>query len=202
MVLQRVLLIWISCVAPCAAAAAELERETVIAYERYLEGLARAFALETSGDSPLEHISAQARARLRSGDTLARPGQDDGILEVPGGLIHHWRGAVFIPDVSLELVLATAQDYGSYARVYDWVIRSTLLRHVNEPAAQRDRFWTFLRIERSASVVTSTLDLWTEIEYRYLRHGLATAVSNTDCIRQVEDPGEPARGRTTPERTS
>ena len=191
MLLLRVLLVWVSCVAPCAATAAELERETVIAYERYIEQLARAFALEAGGgEFGLEHISPQALARLRRGETLARAGHEDGILDVSGGLIHHWRSAVFIPDVSLELVLATAQDYGSYAGVYDWVIRSRLLRHVKEHAAQRDRFWTFLRIERSASVVTSTVDLWTETEYRYLRHDLATAISNADCIRQVEDPGE------------
>lgn len=86
-------------------------------------------------------------------------------------------------------------DYGSYDRTYEWIIRSRVLRHVNEREPRRDRFWALLRIQRSASVVTSTIDVWSAIEYRYPRSDLATAVSDADSIRQVEDAGEPDERR-------
>ena len=172
------------------SAVADLEPETVAAYEKYIAGTTRDFAPthDDGGGQPTEWTSPQLRARLRAGEVVARPGRDDGILDAPDGLIHHWRAAIFIPDASLARVLAVVQDYGSYAAVYDWVIDSARLRHEREPT--RDRYWALLRIKRKAGLVSSTVDLWTAIEYRELRPDLVTAVSNADCIRQVEDAGE------------
>lgn len=171
--------------------AADLEPETVAAYEKYIAGATRDFTPPTHEDvrpRRMEWTSPQLRARLRAGEVVARPGRDDGILKVPDGLVHHWRAAIFIPDVTLARVLAVVQDYGSYAAVYDWVIDSARLRDVREP--DRDRYWVLLRIKRKAGMVSSTVDLWTAIEYRQPRPDLVTAVSNADCIRQVEDAGE------------
>jgi len=172
------------------SAAVDLEPETVAAYEKYIAAATRDFtpAHEDAGAQPTEWTSPQLRARLRAGQVVARPGGDDGILDIPGGLVHHWRAAIFIPDVALASVLGVVQDYGSYAAVYDWVIDSTRLRHEREPT--RDRYWALLRIKRSAGIVSSTVDLWTAIEYRQPRPDLVMAVSNADCIRQVEDAGE------------
>jgi hypothetical protein len=85
-------------------------------------------------------------------------------------------------------VLAVVQDYGSYAAAFDWVIDSARLRHAGEP--NRDLFWALLRIKRSAGMVSSTVDLWTAVEYKQPRPDLVMAVSNADCNRQVEDAGE------------
>ena len=170
------------------SAAVDLEPETVAAYEKYIAGAARDFTATDEGSGQPEWTSPQVRARLRAGEVVARPGRDDGILDVPDGLVHHWRAAIFIPEATLASVLAVVQDYGSYAAVYDWVIDSARLRHEREPA--RDRYWALLRIKRKAGIVSSTVDLWTAIEYRQPRPDLVTAVSNADCIRQVEDAGE------------
>lgn len=172
------------------SAVVDLEPETVAAYEKYIAGVTRDFTLthQDGGAQPTEWTSPQVRARLRAGEVVARPGRDDGILDVPDGLVHHWRAAIFIPETTLARVLAVVQDYGSYAAVYDWVIDATTLRQAREP--ERDRFWALLRIKRSAGVVSSTVDLWTAIEYRQARPDLVTAVSNADCVRQVEEAGE------------
>ena len=39
---------------------------------------------------------------------------------VLGGLIHHWRGAAFIPDVTLDEIIAIAQDYPGYVGTHEW----------------------------------------------------------------------------------
>lgn len=190
----RLVLVIASCVLPSAAAAAELKPETVKAYEAYIAKLEQGFSPE-GGDLWLRHIPPGIREQLQRDEILVRPGREDGIVKVPDGLVHHWRAAVFVPGTSLADLLAVAQDYGSYADVYDWIVASRSLGRESAPGTRVDRYRALLRIRRSASVVTSTVDVWTEIEYRYPEMGLVTAVSNADCIRQVEDAGEPDERR-------
>jgi hypothetical protein len=172
----------------------ELKQETVAAYERYIAALEQRFAPQMRGSLSIAYAAAETDARLRKGAILVWPGREDGILEVPDGLIHHWRGAAFIPDVTLDSVLATVQNYAAYADIYDWVVRSTLIdrettRTVASSHRASDRFRVHLRIERKASTVTSVVDLWSLVEYHYPANDRAVSVSDADCVRQVEQPG-------------
>lgn len=175
--------------APGAAAAAELKAETGAAYEAYIEALQRRFAPERQGSFSIEHAAEDTRRALRGGTVLVWPGEEDGILDVPGGLIHHWRGAAFVPDVPLSAVLEVVQDYPSYAATYQWVIRSNLIAHERPEQGGRDEFRVFLRLEQSARMVTSVVDVWTVVEYRYPDRDRAVGTSEADCIRQVEHAG-------------
>lgn len=181
-----------------ASLAPDLEPGTVAAYEKYVAAVSGYFAAQheqARRDSAIEWTSPQLRAQLRTGEIVAQPGGGDGIMTIPDGLVHHWRAAIFIPDVTLERAIAVVKDYGSYADVYDWVIDSALLPRAGEQAPAVERYRVLLRIKRSASVVTSTVDLWTVVEYRQPRPDLVVSVSNADCVRQVEDVGEPGERR-------
>ncbi len=180
---------------PGVTTAAELAPETAEAYERYVAELRERFGAEVLARIPPENASQDALVRLRAGEIIAEPGNGDGILDVPGGLVHHWRGAAFIPDVSLDEVIATAQDYSSYADNYEWVVGGGVLNHERDEERARDLFEIFLRIERSASVVKGILDLWTVVEYQRQSPEFASAVSTTDCIRQIENEGRPNERR-------
>lgn len=180
---------------PTIVVAAELEPETAEAYQRYADGVRERFEAEVLARAPLENASQERLVRLRNGEIIAGPGEGDGILDVPGGLIHHWRGAAFVPDVTLDEVIATAQDYANYARKYEWIVGGGVLNHERDEEQARDLFEIFLRIERSASVVKGILDLWTNVEYRRQTPVFASAVSTTDCIRQVENAGRPNERR-------
>jgi hypothetical protein len=107
---------------------------------------------------------------------------------VPDGLIHHWRGIAFVPGASLAEVLAVAQDFTAYARIYEWVIGGRVFRHLRN--GRSDSYRVLLRIERSAGPITGVIDFWTVVSYRYPRRGRAAATSDADCIRQVENAGE------------
>jgi hypothetical protein len=165
-------------------AAAELDVRAAAAYERYMTGIEQAFAGLTGSDTFLQQASPQTLTRLRGGEIVAGPGQGDGIMDVPNGLIHHWRAAVFVPNVRLADVLEMVRDYSDYYSVYDWMIASALI------SREGDRYRSFFRLKRSVGVVTGVLDLWTVTEYRYLRADRAVAVSNAECLRQVDHPGE------------
>lgn len=97
--------------------------------------------------------------------------------------------------MSLAKVIGVAQDYDSYAANYDHIIRSSRVDRVPIADPPGERFRAVLRIQRTASVVTSTIDLWSLIDYRHPQPGRAIALAHADCIRQVEDPGTPRERR-------
>ena len=57
----------------------------------------------------------------------ARPGREDGILSVPGGLIHHWVGTAFIPRATLQRAVAVSSAYDAIVGIYKEVIASKLV---------------------------------------------------------------------------
>ena len=180
---------------PGVAAATDLLPETAEAYNAYIVEVRERFGRQVESRAPIEEASPVTLARLRAGEIVAGPGHEDGIFNVPSGLIHHWRGRAFVPGVTLDEMVAVAQDYPHYTDTYDWVIGSGVMEHEREEWPRRDRYRLFLRIKRSARLVTGVLDLWLFVEYRYPRADLAVAVSNADCIRQVQNEGRPDERR-------
>jgi len=176
-------------ITPQETVAADLERTTAAAYDRYLEMVAQAFSKQVGTDDFLAQASPQALDRLRRGEILLEPGSGDGIIDVPNGLIHHWRGTAFVPNVTLEEVLRVARDYTRYAAIYDWVVAADLV------ASEGNRYRTFFRAQRHAGTVTGVVDVWMLTEYQHLRPGRAMSVASADCVRQVEHAGEPAEHR-------
>jgi putative flippase GtrA len=122
-------------------------------------------------------------ARVRRGETVIRQA-GHGPQAVPDARVHHWAGAVFVPGVTLDELLARLHDQaGRESDLYDDVLESRLLDH--DP----DRFRIFMRIRRE-SVLTLTYD--TEHEVRYRRFGdRATGTSVATRIAEVADAGTP-----------
>src|SRR5579872_5770144 len=103
------------------AAAANLEPATIAAFDRYAritesqfnsenKDVSRFLWIDRLPDAQREKAYAQLRAgqvvieRLETTDA-GKP------IPVPGGMVHHWIGTVFIPGASLAQVLAFEEDY-------------------------------------------------------------------------------------------
>jgi hypothetical protein len=193
----RLQLVFLVCVVGCLCAqrptaAAELEAQTTTAYERHMASVAQAFAERIRDETFLQNGAPDALARMRRGEILLAAGTGDGISNVPKGLIHHWRAAAFIPNVTLERLLAFVQDYSAYADAYDWLIASQLI------AREGDEYRAFFRVKQSAGVVTGVVDMWMVTDYRRLGSDRIVAVSKTDCVRQVEHAGDSRESRLRP----
>jgi hypothetical protein len=105
------------------ADAADLDARTVEAYERYVAAVEATFVGQLDGDAFLTAETPSTGTGTLKRDTVrVRPGAGDGILDVHDGLIHHWRGTVFIPNATLERVLAVAQDFPAYSDIYPWIL--------------------------------------------------------------------------------
>jgi hypothetical protein len=115
---------------PVLSGAAELAPETLIAWNRYID---QAKARMNSRLDAKNHFlwgdEEPGRARrLRRGEILVTPVNGSGQTEVPNGLIHDWMGAAFFPNMTLERVIATMDQYSCYKDFFKpMVIDSKLL---------------------------------------------------------------------------
>lgn len=158
-----------------AVAAVELQPQTRQAYERYVEQATNAF---------LERVrSGGGRIALRDGEVNARPGRSDGIVGVPGGLVHHWIGSTFIAGATLDDGLAISQSYGDYQKFYKAIVASRFVgREGNVYTAE-------FRIKEGSSGVSAVLDVKTRVEYVRLDNVSAYSISMAEEIREVKNAG-------------
>lgn len=165
-----------------ASRAAELKPETSGAFDRYARNAEARIAAQTrSAPGFLWADTSERRDRLRRGDIPCESRLPRRELKAPGGLIHDWTAAVFLPGTRLDSVLARLQDYNNHKNVFTpEVIDSRLLeRHGGD-------FRVFLRLLKK-KVVTVVLN--TEHDVRYQQMGPARWQSRSVSTRVAEVHG-------------
>ena len=113
--------------------------------------------------------------KMQSSDSQGRR------LTVPGALVHHWRGAVFIPGVTVRQLLVELQ---SHVPEQEDVLRASILER------GPDRMRVYMRLQRH-KIVTATYN--TEHLVTFTRFGAtrAASVSTATRIAEVSDPDTP-----------
>jgi hypothetical protein len=176
------------------AVAEQLKSETAAAFEHYVQLSEQRMATElTSGPFlRLDAIRPQERdassERLKKGEVITERLQTlDGSqpVLVPGGLIHHWMGTVFIPGATLEQTLAFLQDYDNQYKFYGPEVQQSKLIRRNGTD-----FQIFLRLKKT-KVVTVILDANYDVKYTLFAPDRATSDSYSTRIAEVENPGKP-----------
>lgn len=173
-----------------SATAADLQPRTVAAFDRYV----RETESQMTAD-PFLRIDGlrepERGARLaelkRSEVWIERVVTQEGgqPIDVPGGLIHHWAGTVFIPGATLEQAVNLLQDYDRHADVYrPSVARSKLV------SRKGDVFQAYLRFQMT-KVITVVVN--TDNEAVFTRPAPDRARSRIYSLRvaEVENPGTP-----------
>ena len=165
-------------VLPATMAAESLLRpETVAAYNVMAARVERRFVAEARRGTPA------ITSTLLNGEITVAPATDDGILKVPGGLLHHWRGAAFIPGVTLADVLRIARSYDAYAGIYDSVVASRLVAH------RGNTHETLMRIAKSEGPVAAVLDIHSTVTYETVTSQRAFSVSVANRISEIRNAG-------------
>lgn len=172
------------------AAASDLSAGAIDGWNRYVAAVERRRDAERPDASrflvlDFDRDAASERRTLIAGGIVTREidgpdGRGDGI-DVPDAAVHHWRGAIFLPGVSLRGLmtsLAAGPPPGPD------VLRAAVLRR--DPAGMR----VFLRLQRTR-FVTVVYD--TEHEVRFTRDGAdrASSVSVAARIAEVTEAGTP-----------
>jgi len=185
-----------------ARAPVELKASTAGAFDGYVR------LTQTRNDAELQRgerllwIDGLTETERRAGYNELKRGEvkmrkletlDNGApIHCPGGMIHHWVGAVFIPGAKVGDVLAVLEDYDRHAEYYAPDVERSKLE-----AREGDHFRAFLRFRRH-KVITVVLD--TEHDVHYFRDSESRAHSRSSATRiaQVENAGKDDEREKTP----
>lgn len=104
---------------------------------------------------------------------------------VDGGKIHHWAGAVYVPDTTVTAVIdRLLETAGRESEFYDEVTASRLI------ARDGERVRVFMKLQRDAGVLTANYNTEHSVEYRRLGTR-ATSRSVSTKIAELADAGTP-----------
>jgi len=139
--------------------------QTVAAWERYV----------AATEHQLDKTRSEARApRVKSNEI----GADGESIQVPGGTISDWRGAVFIPNITLDGLLHGLQHPGTPPPQEDIVSSRVIARGA-------DSLRVGIRLVRRA-IVTVSYDTEHQMQFQRLTPSLATARSVATRIEQLD----------------
>ncbi len=117
-------------------------------------------------------------ARMSSRDREGRK------IPVPDGMIHHWRGCVFIPGADLQTVLARVANPTAHEIKQDDVLRSAVLERGT------GYLKLYLKLQRS-KIVTVVYNTEHEVRYHRPLHGRAWSSSRAVKIAELDHPNSP-----------
>jgi hypothetical protein len=174
---------------------AQLKTETLEAWKLYEKLTEKRIASELASKERFlaqDFLPVKERDRCRSeilqGEpcivqmrTLTPEGKK---IEVPDGLVHHWMGAIRVPDAKLGDLLKWIEDYDRHADYFEEVTRSRLLsRNGND-------FKIFYRLRRT-KFITVHYNTEHEVIYHVLDAGRAESASRATRIAELVDAETP-----------
>lgn len=146
--------------------------------------------------SPKDFFALDAR-RLANWREQAKSGKVPMVeIDPPGApdsKIHHWAGAIHVPNTTVAGVVKRLQDYaGRESEFYNEVKASKLI------GRDGDSVRVFLRLERGAYGVSATLNTEHLVEYRRLGETRAGSRSVATKIAELQNVGQPNERERTP----
>jgi hypothetical protein len=168
------------------AVAAELHPETLTAWSNYVKATESRISNELSSKEGFLSLDFQAaskaardRQTLRSGNILIEKvhAANGSSKDIPDGMVHHWRGVVFIPGTTLDSVLIRVENPTAENVKQEDVMDSRVLE--KEPGQLR----LFLKLQRSKIV---TVIYNTEHLIRYLKSSDSKAWSSSVSTKIAE----------------
>jgi len=184
---MRLAAAWALCgLSVSGARAVTLQPETVQAFERYIRETEARLEQHLGPGGQFLWVDEEPRraAQVRQGQLAIdnRSGGDS--IAVPGGLIHDWIGAVFIPGVTLAKTLALIQDYDRNQDNYKpEVLASRLV------SRQGNDFKVYLRL-RKQKVITVILDTDYDVRYFPMDGGRCHSRAYSTRIAEVRNAGK------------
>jgi len=172
--------------------AEQLRPETIAAFDHYVQ-LSEQRMANNLREGPFLQVYGLAGGepelrRIRAGEIIVEQlHTDDHGQPIPvlNGLIHHWRGTVFVPGGTLQQTLAFLEDYDNQYKYYSPdVERSKLVQR------KGNDFKVYLRL-RKHKVITVVLNTEYDVRYTLIGSDRATSASYSTRIAEVKNPGKP-----------
>jgi hypothetical protein len=177
------------------ARANELKKPTLDAFNHYVQLTEARIAKEEAPGGvflSIDDLTVEqhrvALQRLKGGEVVIDKmlTTDSGkVIEIPDGMIHHWRATVFAPGATLKQALALVQDYEHHDKYYaPDVQRAKLVKR------EGNNFSIYYRLRRK-KVITVVMDTYYDVSYGKVLGKRTTSRSYSTRIQEIKDPGEP-----------
>ena len=175
------------------AQSAELKSPTVVAFDRYQRVAESTIQQEVASPDRFLHVfrgDGADRDRidrsLRRGDVVIerlRATESGRRIDIPDGMIHHWIGSIFVPDVNLQTAVSVLQDFDQHAALFKPnIAQSRVLER------DGDRFRLALRFYMK-KIVTVTVDTESVAEFTPRGPDRETSAIRSVRVNEVENPG-------------
>jgi hypothetical protein len=138
-------------------AVADPSPAAVAGFDSYIVKLESRLAIQHSTEASF--LTPADAARLRSGEIIVEELTPKSGTDVPGAMIHHWRGTAFVPGATAADLEYLLRDYSRYPHVYaPQVLTAKVL------APDGNHFQTTLRLSQK-HVITVVLDTTYDVRF-------------------------------------
>lgn len=139
--------------------------------------------LNAQHQSAENFLGAVDLARLRRGELIIGQITSGAGTELPGALLHDWRGAAFIPGGKAAEFERAMKDFGGYPRLYaPQVVSARVIAH------DGDRFQVTMRV-RQKHVLTVMMDTAYDVRFGRLDDRRGYSISRSTKISEIDAPG-------------
>jgi hypothetical protein len=166
--------------------AAEPKQDTLRAWDGYIRTVELNTSERTTGSRPFLWVddSPELLRRVQHNEVVVA-NQDP--RKVPQGLIHHWVGAMFVPNMTLDQVMTVLKGYDRYNEMYKPLITKVA---VHERDGDNVKL-TVVAVQKAFSV---TAAVETDDEVKIVRPAPNRVLITTTAVRvqEIADYGQPS----------
>jgi hypothetical protein len=176
------LFLLILAMSPCLFAA-EPSASAMRAFNSYSQNVEA--RLVRQHGTPQAFLAPQDWTRLQKGDLIVEKVTPSGRAELPGALLHHWRGTAFVPGARLADFERLMKDFNGYPRLY---APQVLQANVAVRGNDGDRFQGTLRV-RQHHVITVVMDTVYDIMFVRVDPQHGYSISRSSRISEIVSAG-------------
>ncbi len=166
--------------------AAELKQETLRVWDQYIQALDVNRESRMAGNEAFLLVEdlPDSQRRLQQNEVVVFNHDPH---RVPQGMIHHWVGAIFIPDMSLDQAMSVLTNYGRYGEVYNQLLKSCSVLERKDDNVEL----SVIAVQKAMSV-TAAVAVDNQIHIDRLDSKRVSITSNATRIQEIANYGQPS----------
>ena len=166
--------------------AAQPKQDALQAWDNYIGSVNTSVAERNAGRRPFLSVdeSSEMLRRVQNGELVITKHDP---RKVPQGLIHHWIGVMFVPNVSLDQVMQVLNSYDRYSDIYKPLIRKTsVVEHDGDTLKLN-----VVAVQKAFSV-TAAVETDVDIQIARPASDRVCITANAVRIQEIADYGQPS----------
>jgi hypothetical protein len=167
--------------------ASEPKQETLRAWDDYIRSVDLNVAQRAAGSKPFLWVddSPEMQRRVQHSEVVIT---NHDPRNVPQGLIHHWVGAIFVPNLTLDQVMSVLRSYDRYNELYKPLITKVAV-------LERDGDNVKLTVVAVQKAFSVTAAVETDDEVKIVRPAPNRVLITSTAVRvqEIADYGQPSQ---------